>query len=145
MVKECRQEFDLRVRFITLLNAFAHVWARAISRLSWKGLQALPCLSSPLLNLSVDLIVYNYRVQIWLSWLVVSCQFYWKVSGSVAEIDLKQSKWKSVLWITQVLLLPTILLIMIQVIHSYETNGLSVFKSIKSHGFLIKMSRHTEL
>ena len=53
MVKECSQEFDLRVQFITFLNAFAHVWALAKSRLSWKGLHALSFLSSHLLNLLI--------------------------------------------------------------------------------------------
>ena len=41
VVKTCSQKFHLRLRFITRLNTFARVWAcaRAITRLSWKGLQ----------------------------------------------------------------------------------------------------------
>ena len=44
----------------------------------------------------------------------------------------------------QSLLLPTILPIMIQLIQRYEEKGFSAFKSIESHGFLIKMSKQTE-
>ena len=36
-----------------------------------------------------------------------------------------------------------LLAIIIQVIEKYETDGFSVFKSIESHGFLIKMSKQT--
>ena len=38
--KTCSQKFHLRKRFITGLNTFPLVWvrARAIARLSWKGL-----------------------------------------------------------------------------------------------------------
>ena len=44
----------------------------------------------------------------------------------------------------QILLLPTILPIIIQVIQRYETNGFLVFKSIESHGFVIAMSKQTD-
>ena len=46
--------------------------------------------------------------------------------------------------IERILLLPKILRIMIQVMQRYEAKGLSVFKSLESHGPLIQMSQQID-
>ena len=108
---------------------------------------ALSLWSSHLHKLLVGLIVYNYRFQIWLAWLVFPCLFYWQVSGSIAKTGLKQKKWlNSVLSNARDRTNPVVIHnppIMIQVVQRYEKNIFSVSKSIKSRGFLMKMSKQT--
>ena len=87
-----------------------------------------------LYKLLVRLILRRYMFQNCLVLFVVLCQFYrHQVSGSIAKTDLKQKKLtegliRVIQVIEDILLLPNVLLIMIQVIKKCETNGPSSFQ-----------------
>ena len=73
-----------------LRNSYPEQWTLVVIWL----VHVLSLLSSHLHKLLVGFIVYNYRSKIRLAWLAVPCQFYWQVSESIAETELKQNIWK---------------------------------------------------
>lgn len=86
----CQTTGQWSIGLCDLRKSYSEQWILVVIWL----VHVLSLLSSHLHKLLVGFIVYNYRFQIRLAWLVVPCQFYWKVSESIAEADLKQNIWK---------------------------------------------------
>ena len=91
--------------------------------------------------------MHNSKFQISLGWLVVPCQFYWhQISGSIAETDLKQKKWKyNFLSNASDITNPTFPYDATDhdPAHLKVWNKCLIFNSIESHDFLTQMSKQT--